>query len=187
MSVSNSKYGSNRVVIIFLISLLFFTGLFYTGDIIQTNVRHRRMVRYAANSARESDGAPNLVILNGVEGFVADTNIFVKYMNDGYIKISGINPYGKSLWKKLSTTKLQKGTYTLTGLKGIKEETIELQLGIETGTNYLKYYSQCDENVTFSIDQDRVTFLCIRVYPYAEVNTIARPAIYMEKKVEIEK
>lgn len=80
---------------------------------------------------------------------------------------------------------MKKGTCTLTGLSGQQKDSVELQLGVETDTESLSYFRQYDEDVTFYIDQERQARLYLRVYPYAEIDTLARPAIYMENDRKI--
>ena len=51
-------------------------------------VRHQKMVRLAAIYDRE-DGAKNLLVLNGKNGFAWNTDVHVEYLNDGSIQIKG--------------------------------------------------------------------------------------------------
>lgn len=161
------------------------TALLYVGDAVYEHILHQRMVRFAASSDRKTDGASNMMILNGEKGYVGDTGILVQYLENGSIKITGRNPYDKSIWKKLGSVKLQKGTYTLTGLTGQQKNTVELQLSVETDTKSLSYYCQYDKEVTFFIDKERLVNLHLRIYPYADLDAVARPAIYMENDGEI--
>lgn len=80
---------------IFLISLIACTAPLYTGNAVRNNILHQCMARFAEASAREIDGASNLMLLNGEEGYIGDTGILVQYQKKGYIEISGSNSYDK--------------------------------------------------------------------------------------------
>ena len=59
------------------------------------------MVQYSKVSARD-DGAENLVVLEGNSGSIGLTYVYLKYLEDGYIQISGTNPFDSNGWKRLS-------------------------------------------------------------------------------------
>ena len=143
------------------------------------------MKEYSLNSARPEDGAENLIIMNGNAGYIGMTHAHLSYMKDGSIQIKGYNPDSSSAWKKLCDFVLEPGTYTLTGLKGFQPETLELQYSIfnEEKGGY-DYYSQYDEDLTITIPKKRKARLHVRIYPFTEVDTLARPAIYKEQTVD---
>ena len=53
------------------------------------------MVRLAAIYDRE-DGAKNLLMLNGKNGYAWNTDVYVEYLNDGSIRIAGTSD--KRFW-----------------------------------------------------------------------------------------
>ena len=86
--------NGKRLGLIFLSSLLATLALLYAGR----GIKARVMESYAIASARASDGAKNLVVLNGISGYVGESKAYLRYLRDGYIKISGSNPEKASGW-----------------------------------------------------------------------------------------
>ena len=120
------------------------------------------MVEYSVASARE-DGS----------------SVYLLYLEDGWINLIGDNVEENNGWKLLSTFTLEPGNYTLTGLKGLKESTIALQLRIEDDTGYYHYFYQYDEDVNFAIERPVNAAFHVRVYPEVEgIDVKARPAVY---------
>ena len=116
-------------------------------------ITRQTMIENARASARKTDGAPNLVILNGESGSIAGTSSRIRYLNDGYIEVSACNSSDASLWKKISTIELMPGKYTLTGLTDLGENTIELLLSIEIDNEHKRYFSQYNGETSFETSE----------------------------------
>ena len=169
--------NGKRVGLIFLSSLLATLALLYAGR----GIKARVMESYAIASARASDGAKNLVVLNGISGYVGESKAYLRYLRDGYIKISGSNPEKASGWKELCKLELGPGTYTLTGMRGVEQDTVSLLVLLKGETDTERFIFQWDEDTVFTLDSTRTASVQVRVYPSTEgIDVIARPALYKE-------
>lgn len=171
---------NNRIIFIFSISLLITLCILYIGSgIIEETVR-RRMVQFSIDTTRE-DGAENRVVMIGKSGYLGHSFVYLKYLEDGHIRLVGSNSEEQSGWRKLSEFVLEPGTYTLTGMSGQKEQTIALQLRIEDSTGYHDYIYQYNEDVQFQIETVMEADLQVRVYPKTgHIDVIVCPAVYKE-------
>lgn len=88
-------------------------------------VRHQKMVRYATLYDRE-DGAKNLLVLNGKNGYAWNTDVYVKHLNDGSIQIKGTSD--KRSWWPIGEISLEPGVYSFSGLSGVEKNTVGLEL-----------------------------------------------------------
>ena len=139
------------------------------------------MVQYSIVSARE-DGAPNRVVMNGKPGYLGDSAVHLSYLKDGWISFVGDNVEESNGWKLLSTFTLEPGKYTLTGMKGQRENTVALQLYIKDETGFSRYIYQYDEDVRFIIEKPVDATLHVRVYPGVDgIDVKARPAVYRDE------
>ena len=171
-----------RKIIIFLISMLATLVFLFVSSGIHRAILHKRMVKYAKASARKTDGAENCVIMDGKSGFIGASHVYVKYLEDGYMKIFGDNTDDSSEWKLVSEWTMDEGRYTLSGLSGFEEKTLELQLSVwnEERDEY-DYYCQFDDEVSFEIIEKEKVRLFLRVYPEVTgIDAIARPAVYKD-------
>ena len=116
----------------------------------------------------------------GNSGFVGNSRIYVHYLSDGYISISGYSRSENYQWKKISDFILKPGTYSFTGLSGVDPETVQLQLDYPEGDSF-KWYFLWNEDIQFTIDETKEVELYIRVFPGVSVNTVARPAVYRDE------
>ena len=87
-------------------------------------VRHQKMVRLAAIYDRE-DGTKNLLVLNGMNGYAWNTDVYVEYLTDGSINIRGVSEIQS--WWPIADIALESGHYSASGL----EDTTGGLLGIE--------------------------------------------------------
>lgn len=167
---------------IFALSFFVTLVLLYAGTGIKKRAVSQKMAAYAAATARESDGAENLLLLNGESGYVGPTNVYLKYQKDGSIRLSGSNPGESNGWKLLCEFELAPGEYTLTGLSGFAPKTVELQYSVwneeKGGCNY---YSQHDADIVIRVNETSSAWLHVRVYPFAEeTDANIRPAVYKD-------
>ncbi len=155
--------------------------LLYIGDGINKHILHKKMVAYSIASARE-DGTANRVIMNGKPGYIGYSAVYLTYLEDGWIRLSGDNVEENNSWKLISSFELEPGTYTFTGMTGIGKETVALQLRIEDDTGSCHYHYQYDSDVFFDVERQADVTLRVRVYPNVEdVDILARPAVYRDE------
>ena len=146
-------------------------------------VRHQKMVRLAAIYDRE-DGAKNLLVLNGKNGYAWDTDVYVKYLNDGSLHIKGSSD--KQSWWPIADIALESGHYSASGL----EDTTGGLLGIELAyyNKYSKKYEVlCPDigmnpTVEFELSETTPIRAYVRVYPGFHAECTATPVIYKEEK-----
>lgn len=140
------------------------------------------MIVYSAASKRVSDGAQNLVIMNGKAGYLGYSKVYLKYLEDGWISLTGDNSRANNAWKQLSVFSLEPGKYTLTGLKNVGVNKVALQLYIKDDTGVNRYIYQWDEDVTFKVESNAKATLHVRVFPHVEnIDIKARPAVYRDE------
>lgn len=146
-------------------------------------VRHQKMVRCAALYDRK-DGAKNLLILNGKNGFAWETDVYVEYLKDGSIRIAGES--NKQSWWSIADITLEPGKYTATGL----EDTTDGLLGIELAyynKNSKSYEVLCPDigknpTVEFQLSETTPIRAYVRVYQGFHAECVATPVIYKEEK-----
>ena len=174
------KEINGRIIIIFSVSFIMTLLLLDIGTSINKYFIHQKMVQYSIASVRE-DGVENRVVMIGIPGYIGESLVYLNYLENGYIELSGSNPEEQYGWKKLSEFVLDPGTYTLTGMKGLGEQIIALQLRISDDKGFYRYIYQYNEDVEFKVDQQSEATLHVMIYPLAEnIDVIVRPAVYKE-------
>ena len=138
-------------------------------------VRHQKMVRLAAIYDRE-DGAKNLLVLNGKNGYAWDTDVYVKYLNDGSIHIKGTSD--KRSWWPIGKLTLEPGMYSLSGLSGVDKDTVGLEL--ETDNHRFAPDVGPIDEVKFTLDETTKLMVYVTVYNGCDCDVIATPIIYKE-------
>ena len=146
-------------------------------------VRHQKMVRLAAIYDRE-DGAKNLLVLNGKNGYAWNTDVYVEYLNNGSLHIKGSSD--KQSWWPIADIKLESGHYSASGL----EDTTGGLLGIELAyynKNSKSYEVLCPDigknpTVEFELSETTPIRAYVRVYPGFHAECVATPVIYKEEK-----
>lgn len=137
------------------------------------------MVKYSIASVRE-DGARNYVVMSGKSGYLGYSYVYLKYLEDGWISLTGENPDHKYEQKLISKFTLEPGEYTLTGLKA-QENTIDFQLSLEDDAGTFHYIYLFDNSITFFVEKIVLARLYVRVYPgVKEIRVVARPAVYRD-------
>lgn len=179
--MSTDSKESKRIILVFVISLIISLSLLAFGNQVYKAVIRKRMILYALSSSRESDGAENLVIMDGRSGYVGSSTIQLKFLDSGYISISGINSDETGQWKQIAEFELEPGTYTLTGLEGSSLAVVAMRLHLEDSEGVVKNYWQYDGDIQFYITNICKATLSVRVNQYAKVDAIARPAVYKDE------
>lgn len=138
-------------------------------------VRHQKMVRLAAIYDRE-DGAKNLLVLNGKNGFAWDTDVYVEYLNDGSIHIKGTSD--RRSWWPIGKVTLEPGMYSLSGLSGVEKDTVGLEL--ETDNHRFAPDVGPVDVVEFTLEETTKLMVYVSVYDGCDCDVVATPAIYKE-------
>ena len=138
-------------------------------------VRHQKMVRLAAIYDRE-DGARNLLVLNGKNGFAWDTDVYVKHLDDGRIRIKGTSD--KRSWWPIGELTLEPGVYSFSGLSGVDKDTV----GLTLETNNLRFAPDVGPigEVRFALEETTKLMVYVSVYDGCDCDVIATPVIYKE-------
>ena len=138
-------------------------------------VRHQKMVRLAAIYDRE-DGTKNLLVLNGKNGYAWDTDVYVKHLDDGSIKIKGTSD--KRSWWPIGEITLEPGMYSFSGLSGVDKDTVGLELE-KDNHRFAPDVGLVDE-VKFTLEEPTKLIVYVSVYDGCDCDVIATPVIYKE-------
>ena len=138
-------------------------------------VRHQKMVRLAAIYDRE-DGAKNLLVLNGKNGYAWNTDVYVEYLNNGSIQIKGTSD--KRSWCPIGEISLEPGVYSFSGLSGVEKNTV----GLELETNNQRFAPDVGpiDEVRFTLEENTKLKVYVSVYDGCDCDVIATPVIYKE-------
>lgn len=139
-------------------------------------IEHQKMIRLAMLHNR-SDGTKNLLVLNGDNGNAWDTNVQIKYLNDGRIHIKGKSD--KVSWWPIGQVKLEPGNYSFSGLTGVEERTVGLEL--EAFSKRFAPDVGPNENVQFTLTKTVELMVYVVVYDGCDCDVIATPVIYREE------
>ena len=138
-------------------------------------VRHQKMVRLAALYDRE-DGARNLLVLNGKNGYAWDTDVYVRCLDDGSLHIKGSSD--KRSWWPIGEITLEPGMYSFSGLSGVEKNTV----GLEIETNNQRFTPDVGpvDEVKFTLEETTRLMVYVSVYDGCDCDVIATPMIYKE-------
>lgn len=138
-------------------------------------VRHQKMVRLAAIYDRE-DGAKNLLVLNGKNGYAWNTDVYVEYLSDGSIHIKGTSD--RRSWWPIGELTLEPGAYSFSGLSGVEKNTV----GLTLETNNLRFAPDVGpvDVVEFALEETTKLMVYVSVYDGCDCDVIATPVIYKE-------
>lgn len=138
-------------------------------------VRHQKMVRLAALHDRE-DGTRNLLVLSGKDGYVRDTDVYVRCLDDGSLHIKGSSD--KRSWWPIGEITLEPGMYSFSGLSGVEKNTV----GLELETNNLRFAPDVGpvDEVKFTLEETTRLMVYVSVYDGCDCDVIATPMIYKE-------
>ena len=95
--------------------------------------------------------------MNGKPGYIGYSTVYLKYLEDGWIGLSGDNVEENNSWKLISSFELEPGMYTFTGMTGGEKETVALQLRVEEDTGFCHYHYQYDSDVFSMLNGRRIS------------------------------
>ena len=138
-------------------------------------VRHQKMVRYAAIYDRE-DGNKNLLVLNGKNGYAWDTDVYIKHLDDGSIHIKGTSD--RRSWWPIGKVTLEPGVYSFSGLSGVDKDTV----GLTLETDNLRFAPDVGpvDEVKFTLEETAKLMVYVSVYDGCDCDVVAAPVIYKE-------
>ena len=138
-------------------------------------VRHQKMARLAAIYDRE-DGTKNLLVLSGKNGYAWNTDVYVKHLNDGSIRIAGQSD--RRSWCPIGKVTLEPGVYSFSGLSGVDKDTVGLEL--ETNNQMITPDVGPIDEVRFALEETTKLMVYVSVYDGCDCDVIATPVIYKE-------
>ena len=138
-------------------------------------VRHQKMVRLAAIYDRE-DGAKNLLVLSGKNGYAWNTDVYVKYLDNGSIRIAGQSD--RRSWCPIGKVTLEPGVYSFSGLSGVDKDTV----GLTLETNNQRFAPDVGPvgEVRFALEETTKLMVYVSVYDGCDCDVVATPVIYKE-------
>ncbi|MBR4727007.1 MAG: VanZ family protein [Clostridia bacterium] len=142
----------------------------------------RSMQRFAAMS-NAADGRENLLILDGIDGNVGVSNVYVSYLSDGSLQIQGNSDHPD--WKVIGKGTYPAGTYVLTGFSETPETAFELDIErLDKDQRKFFHFASLDSegNLVFTLEyKSRLRFL-VGVHSDSNGTVYCRPALYREEK-----
>lgn len=140
-------------------------------------VRHQKMVRIAALHDRE-DGTKNLLVLNGKNGYASDTDVYVRYLDDGGICVSGF-ARGK-VWKRIADLKLDSGVYEAKNLISRIDNSVKLYVAPydDDKADYILQYIKPMEQIIVELPKTTKVRVYLSVESGTTGSTKLMPVIY---------
>ena len=170
------RYALRMVAVTIVLAIAGFTA----GQKAYTNYHTNQMRTYAAMQDRKD--TPNLLVLDGKPGYAGNSGVLVRYLKNGSISVSGTSDIRS--WKVLAELELEKGTYSFSGLSGVAEKTvaIELEYYNEEIANFTRLTVDVGpvEETTFTLSEKTRIRAYVGVYPGCRCNVVATPVIYRE-------
>lgn len=165
----------NTLVLTALIVLTVLMGFGYR------EMKNQTMVRYAAMNDK-ADGTKNLLILSPDPKYIGQTDFSVSYNDDGSVLIEGKSE--ERAWIEIGRFELPAGAYSFSGLSGVPEKTVALELEYYD-TEQGKFYRLTEDvgpinEVEFKLEDKTKLRALVRLYAGVEGKYLARPAIYGE-------
>ena len=159
-----------------VIALLIAMGFGYQG------LKWQEMKRLAAINNGEN-GEVNLLILSPDPVYIGETDFSISYISDGSVLIEGTSD--TRAWIEIGKVALEAGRYSFSGLSGLPEKRVEIELeykDIDQG-KYLRLTPDMEniENTQFELSEKTKLRALIEIYPGAEGEYAARPVIYREE------
>lgn len=168
------QINSKRILIILIAAAVGIAAAFGIKE-----MKHQQMVQLAALYDRED--AKNLLVLNGNSGNIDGTSIYIGYLKNGTISVSGTTSI--QVWKIISDIELAEGKYRVYGLDG---KIALVGLGIAYYDEKSHEYEtlipdiKCNSVAMFEIEKKMKIRTYIRVFPGFDGNVIVSPVIYKE-------
>lgn len=165
-----------------LVTLLALVIIIILSCFFYQSVKWQEMTRLAALNDRK-DGSKNLLVLSPNPVYIGETDFSIAYQSDGSILIDGKSE--NRAWIGIGGATLEPGTYSLSGLSGVDEKTVAIELEYYD-MNQAKFVRLTPdvgpiERETFNLDTTTKVRALIGIYKGAEGTYSARPVIYREE------
>lgn len=171
-----------KSLIAILMTTVVCTSLVFVGLKIYEINKAIHLKKFAAMSDMD-ENTPNLLILNGKNGIVAETDIEVSYNKNGTLSICGSSDL--RTWFLISEFELEPGKYFFTGLQNVDDYTVALELEFysEEEDNYIRFTPDIGPIDSYEFEIDKITAFraYIGIYECSDINLIAAPALYKLK------
>ena len=175
MALKPENRKKSLITFLLLIILIISSGFAYQG------LRWQEMKRLAALNDRE-DGTKNLLILRPDPIYIGETEFSVSYNTDGSVLIDGSTE--KHAWIEIGRLTLEAGRYSFSGLSGVPEKTIAIEIEYYNTDqqNYIRLTPDVGpiEKTEFELAVPTKVRALIGLYKGAEGEFTARPVIYRE-------
>ncbi|MBQ7598092.1 MAG: VanZ family protein [Clostridia bacterium] len=136
------------------------------------------MKRFAALNDLK-DGAANLLVPDGKNGYVEETQVRVDYCDDGSIRINGAAE--NRSWFSLGKVTLPKGTYRFSGFDETPETAFDLELEAldRESCKFIRLVCvDSKQDAIFTLEKETRLRVLVGVFPGANGTALCRPAIY---------
>lgn len=178
LNIVVEKKFFKRIVLISVVSILVIFKIFvYIVDYIH----YQKMLFYS--SLNDSSDYKNILVLDGKNDYVYQTNVYVEYMEDGSIHISGTSDAHS--WYQIGSIELESGTYIFTGLSDVMENTVGLELEYydDSQNEYMRMIPDIGpiKEIEFTLYEKTKIKVYVVTYENITCDVIARPAIYMKE------
>ena len=164
-----------------LVAFSLLTVLIISSGFAYQGLKWQEMKRLAALNDRE-DGTKNLLILSPDPVYIGETDFSLAYQSDGSILIEGSSE--NRAWIEIGRVTLEAGQYSFSGLSGVEEKTvaIELEFYNQERSKYVRLTPDVGsiDQAVFNIDFFTKVRALIGIYPGTEGEYLARPVIYRE-------
>lgn len=162
-----------------IITLFLFTLCFLLArDYYKEYTQYKTMLSYAA--LNNKNGQINYFVPSGEDGYCWNTDVYIHYLEDGSISISGES--NRRSWFELGSVELESGLYRFEGLTGVAMDTVDLEFEYYDKNlhRYISFISDIGnkEYQVFQLTETTKVRGLIGVYPGCNCNVKARPAIY---------
>lgn len=172
--VRNFRIKMNRKSVVLVLVSIILCVLVPVG---YQKIEYQKMVKLAASHDRD-EKTKNLLVLNGKNGNVWNTNVFVKYLSDGSIHIKGTAD--KQSWWPIGSVTLEPGCYSFSGLSDTKENTVGLELEAYN-QRFAPDVGAANEEVKFTLTKTTEIMVYVIVYEDCDCDVIATPVLYREE------
>ena len=141
-------------------------------------VHRQSMKRFAALNDLK-DGTVNLLVPDGKNGYVEETQVRVDYCDDGSVRINGAAE--NRSWFLLGKVTLPKGTYRFSGFDETPETAFDLELEAldRASCKFIRLVCvDSKQDAIFTLEQETRLRVLVGVFPGANGTALCRPAIY---------
>ena len=142
---------------------------------------HRQSMKRIAALSDLDNGKANLLVLDGRDAVIEDTEIRVSYNDDGSITVDGASAI--RTWFTVGKVTLPAGTYRLTGLSRTPETEFDLELEYldRPSRTFIRLATvDSEQDAVFTLEAETRLRLLVGVFPGTEGTENTRPAIYRE-------